>query len=291
MSAGITHRQVDAGGLSIHVAEAGAGLGPPVLCLHGWPEDASVYEPVMADLGRDAHVLALDLPAIGGSRGAPAGYDKRALAGVVRRVIGAIGLKHVTLVGHDVGGMIAYAYLRAFPGELGRVTILNVVIPGVDPWSEVIRNPKMFHFAFHATPGLPELLVTGHEAAYFDFFFETIAGPKGVPAALRARHVEAYLRPEALRGGFELYRGFKDDERFNASFAGQPVETPVLCLRGDRDYGEMEDYLDGFRRAGLRNVAGQTIAQCGHFALEEQPQAVAQAIRQFVGREAAEMVG
>jgi pimeloyl-ACP methyl ester carboxylesterase len=289
MTVEIQHRQVDAGGgVSMHVAETGAGRGPAVVCLHGWPEDASAFEPLMGELGESAHVLALDLPEIGGSRGAPAGYDKRSLAEVTRNVIVALGLNDVALVGHDAGGMVAYAYLRAFPGELARAAILNTAVPGVDPWSEVIRNPQMFHFAFHATPDLPELLVTGHEAAYFDFFFKAIAGPRGVSEALRKRHVEAYARPEALSAGFELYRAFKADETFNAKFAGQPVDTPVLCLRGDRDHGRMDDYLAGLRRAGLRHVRGRTIENCGHFSPEEQPRAVAQAIGELVGLEAVE---
>jgi pimeloyl-ACP methyl ester carboxylesterase len=283
MGAALANRQVEVDGLSIHVVEAGSGLTPAVVCLHGWPEDGSAFEAVMADLGRGAHVLALDLPEIGQSRGAPAAYDAATLAGAVRRTIAALGLKDVTLVGHDLGGMIAYAYLRAYPDELARAVIADVVIPGVEPWSEVIRNPQMFHFAFHATPDLPELLVTGHEAAYFDFFFKAIAGPRGVPAELRARHAAAYARPQALHAGFEWYRAFKEDERFNRGFDGRPLATPVLCLRGDRDYGKLEAYLDGLRRAGLTRVTGETIADCGHFMPEEQPQAMAQALRRFVG--------
>jgi pimeloyl-ACP methyl ester carboxylesterase len=48
----------------------------------------------------------------------------------------------VTLVGHDIGGMIVYAYLHAYPDTIEQAVIMNVVIPAVDPWSEVIRNPS-----------------------------------------------------------------------------------------------------------------------------------------------------
>jgi hypothetical protein len=43
---------------------------------------------------------------------------------------------------------------------------MNVVVPGVDHWSEVKRNPNIWHFAFHAVPELPEKLVQGKEAGF-----------------------------------------------------------------------------------------------------------------------------
>ena len=63
----------------------------------------------------------------------------------------------VTLAGHDAGGQIVYAYLHAYPEDLARAVIMNVAIPGLDPWDEVKRNPHIWHFAFHAVPELPEI--------------------------------------------------------------------------------------------------------------------------------------
>ncbi|HXP44229.1 MAG TPA: hypothetical protein VN833_28535 [Candidatus Acidoferrales bacterium] len=40
---------------------------------------------------------------------------------------------------------------------------MNVAVPGVDPWSEVMRNPYIWHSAIHAIRNLPELLVRGEE--------------------------------------------------------------------------------------------------------------------------------
>lgn len=166
----LRHRAVEAEGLSIHVVEAGSPDLPAVVLLHGWPESAVAFERVMVPLSATAHVVALDLPGIGDSVAPAASNDKRTLAKYVRAAIASLGLNDVTLVGHDVGGMIVYAFLHAYAGELRRAAILNVVIPGVDPWCDVIRNPQIWHFAFHAIPELPEMLVSGREAKYFAFF-------------------------------------------------------------------------------------------------------------------------
>ena len=68
------------------------------------------------------------------------------------------------IVGHDIGGMIAYAYLRHYRDAAG-VVIIDAAIPGLDPWDDVIRNPYLWHFAFHAIPALPELLAQDRPAA------------------------------------------------------------------------------------------------------------------------------
>jgi pimeloyl-ACP methyl ester carboxylesterase len=171
----------------------------------------------------------------------------------------------VTLVGHDVGGMIVYAYLHAYPKTLQRAVIMNVVIPGLDPWSDVIRNPHIWHFAFHAIPALPETLVAGRQAAYFDYFYDQLAGPVGVDKAARDTFVQAYARPEALRTGFEWYRTFPQDEKDNQGDKDDLVQTAVLYLRGEHEAGDLERYLNGLRSGGLRNVQGRVIAGSGHY--------------------------
>jgi pimeloyl-ACP methyl ester carboxylesterase len=284
-----THRSVDADGLSVHVvefrdAQPRAGERPGILFLHGWPENWACFQGLMPRLSREFDVAAIDLPGIGESCTIPTSGDKRTLARSVRAVLRELGWKDAHLVGHDVGGQIVFAYLKAYPGELGSAVILNVAVPGVDPWSEVERNPRIWHFAFHALPELPERLVAGHEAEYFGFFYDALsAQPGAVVEFARQRYAEAYRRPEALRAGFEWYRAFARDQRDNAAVKQQPVHTPVLYLRGSAEPGiELERYLAGFREHGLCQLSGDLISGSGHFSPDEQPELLAQRIEGFV---------
>jgi pimeloyl-ACP methyl ester carboxylesterase len=279
----LRHRQVDVEGLSIHAVEGGSSENPVVLFLHGWPEDVSAFAHVMLPLSKDAHVVAIDLPGIGGSVTPPPANDKRTLARIVRSVIHTLDLTNVTLVGHDVGGQIVYAYLHAYPAELKRAVMLNIVIPGIDPWNEVIRNPFIWHFAFHAIPNLPETLVAGHEAEYFAFFYAAIsARPDAVSKEARAAYLQAYSRPEALHTGFEWYRAFPQDERDNLADKGSPIATPLLYLRGEVEGGSLEAYVKGLREAGMGNVQGSVIPKSGHYALDEQSEGVEAILREFM---------
>ena len=83
----------------------------------------------------------------------------------------------------------------------------------------------------------------GHQAAYFDFFYDAIAARKGaVSDRARETYVRAYSRPEALHVGFEWYRAFPQDEKDNNGGKNYPVETPVLYIRGECE-GDLKPYL------------------------------------------------
>ncbi|MFT3867583.1 MAG: alpha/beta hydrolase [Nibricoccus sp.] len=280
----LRHRQIEVDGLVIRVVEAGESNGADFLLLHGWPEDWSLYESLMGILSAETHVVAIDLPGIGGSETVPQSGEKRWLAARVATLIRSLGLRAVTLVGHDIGGQIVYACLRRCPEIFARAVLMNIVIPGLSPWDKVIGNPHLWHFAFHAVPKLPETLVTGNIPKYFAFFFNTLGGPRGVSEKERARYAAAYARPGALQTGFDWYRAFDQDERDNRADHSRPVQTPVLYLRGDHEHGAIEDYIDGLRRAGCAEVEGALLANCGHFAPSEQPEQVAAALRSFVLR-------
>jgi pimeloyl-ACP methyl ester carboxylesterase len=283
------HHSVDADGLSIHVAELREAQQvdterPGILFLHGWPENWGAFQALLPRLSREFRVAAIDLPGIGESCSIPPSGDKRTLARYVRAVLRELGWKNANLVGHDIGGQIVYAFLQAYPGELNTAVILNAALPGVDPWSDVERDPHLWHFAFHAVPELPERLVSGHQAEYFAFFYDTLAAQPGtIPEFARQRYAEAYCRPEALRTGFEWYRAFAQDQRDNRVLRQPQVHTPVLYLRGGAEHGiELERYLSGLRERGLTQLSGDLIPGSGHFTPDEQPELLARRIESFV---------
>jgi pimeloyl-ACP methyl ester carboxylesterase len=280
----MNHQRIDVDGIPIHVVEGGERKARrSFLFVHGWPQDWTAFERVMTAFKDDARVVAIDLPGIGGSTMAPPSGDKHALAKFVRGVVVGLGLENVVLVGHDIGGQVAYAYLRRYPAEIDRAVLMDIAIPGIEPWTRIKQNPAIWHFAFHAIRGLPETLVAGRQAAYFDYFFDTIAAtPEAVTVAARTRYAAAYERVDALRSGFDWYRTFAQDEKDNRGYGGAPLETPVLCLRGDKDPGlDPEHYVRGLRDAGLREVESRLIRGSGHFSLDEQPDAVIAELRRF----------
>jgi len=166
-------------GVQLAVSVAGDPDRPALILLHGWPHSREIYDGVLEELGKRYFTLAFDLPEIGGSRGAPPSAEKRVLADILISAAEAIGARSMVVAGFDVGGMIAFAAARYYGGRIVGAVPMNTVIPGLHPWADVIANPTIWHFAFHAVPELPELLVAGHQRAYFDFFFDLLAGRRG----------------------------------------------------------------------------------------------------------------
>lgn len=276
----IRHRHVQLDGIALHVAELGDPSAPPVVLLYGWPQSWAEWQQVMRLAAGEFRAIAIDLPGVGQSSGATDG-SKRALAAVVHSLIEQLELDRPTIVGHDVGGMIAYAYLRRYQEAAGAV-IIDVVIPGVDPWDDVIRNPYLWHFAFHAIPALPELLVQGRQCPYLDFFFDALAAdPARISSGARAEYAQAYASDAALTSGFGFYRAFAQDARDNLDDTGS-AGTPVLYVRGEASRGAMDSYERGFRAAGIRQLATATVPDAGHFIPDEQPEPLWQQIREFI---------
>ena len=196
------HRQITVGDASLYLIEAGDPAAPPVLFLHGWPQDASSWAPVLELAAPTHHAIAVDLPGIGRSTGATDG-TKRAVAEVVRLLVEQLGLRRLTLVGHDAGGMVAYAYLRRFY-DLGHAVIMDTVVPGVAPWEDVLRAAAVAAYRGPALKaGFDLYRALPRDAA--DNELSAADGPAPTPLLyLRGEHepgdLDAYLKGFAAAG-------------------------------------------------------------------------------------------
>jgi pimeloyl-ACP methyl ester carboxylesterase len=98
-----------------------------------------------------------------------------------------------------------------------------------------------------------------------------------------AVYVHAMSQPGALRAGFEDYRaGGTVDLAHDRADAGRRIKAPTLVLWATEGGDAKTGVLDIWRQAA-QDVRGEGIAECGHFLAEEQPQAVATRLLQFLG--------
>lgn len=162
---------------------------------------------------------------------------------------------------------------------------MNTVLPGIEPWSKILTDPRIWHFAFHNIPQLPETLVDGHQREYFDFFVDVLAGnPEAITDTMRDAFAEAYVRPEALKAGFDWYRAMEADAKTNKRH--KRIATPLLYLRGDADHRKIDDYVKGLKEAGAENLTSGTLPGSGELAPLEAPEEFIAALKKF-GRKCA----
>src|SRR5580704_9743248 len=91
-------------GTTLHYVRGGSG--PAVVLLHGFPEDWYEFRLVMPRLAKRFTVIAVDLRGVGESAPSGSGYDAAGLAEDIHQLVMSLGLEHVYVFGHDIGGMV-----------------------------------------------------------------------------------------------------------------------------------------------------------------------------------------
>jgi pimeloyl-ACP methyl ester carboxylesterase len=265
-----------ANGTTLYYVRGGAG--PAVILLHGFPEDWYAYHRVMPLLAKHFAVVAVDLRGIDSSAATPGGYDAANMAEDVHQLVERLHLEHVYVVGHDIGGMVAYAFVRRYPETTRGVMLLDSPIPGLGPWDAVKANPLAWHINFQQTPDLPERLIAGREAIYFRHFLH-----RGTFSdADVARYARAYAAPEHLHALLEIYRAFPANEKFNAA-QRSAISLPLVLAPGQNSLFEnlMPSFAEALREHGCANVKIEVIKNGAHYVADEQPEAVAQLIERY----------
>lgn len=277
----------DVDGVRIHFCTAGPADGPVMLLIHGYPEMSIAWRKTVAPLvARGFRLVIPDLRGAGGSARPLTGYDKSTLAGDLAGVLDALGIQRpLTVVGHDIGAMVAYAFARRFPERTQRLAILASPVPGTDTFDQASRDgAKVWHYHFHQAPDLPEALTSGRERVYLERYYHDLAVD---PYAIDAEAFEAYIRfysqPGGMRAGFEYYRAFAKDAEDNRRWHAEqgPLTMPVLTLAGSSSrYAKL---LGPMMEEVATDVSFVAVPGAGHWLPEENPNAVAKALIAFAG--------
>ena len=200
--------------------------------------------------------------------------------------VNTVTFERIHLVGHDVGGWIAYAWAAQFQEQVRSLTLLDTAVPGTGaPQSSPLPpelNLKLWQFSFNILPDLPEILTTGRERELFDWLFEKKSERlERIPQTNRDRYVEAYSRPGAMSRGFAYYRSVAESAKQNTNFSTGKLPMPVLALGGQSATG---DRLRASMESLALQVEGGVIEDCGHYIMEEQPERVARELLGFFDR-------
>jgi pimeloyl-ACP methyl ester carboxylesterase len=86
----------------------------------------------MPRLGKRFTVVAPDLRGTGLSERIRTGYDKRTIAEDVRALILHAGAKHAHVVGHDMGGKVAYELAHLCPDAVSKLVLVDCLLPGTE---------------------------------------------------------------------------------------------------------------------------------------------------------------
>lgn len=254
------------------------GNGPVVVLLHGYAENSDSWAPLASDLMMDHTVVVPDLRGIGRSSKPLGGYDKKTQAKDIRAVVTELGYDRTSVVAHDIGNMVAYAYAATYPDKVARLVVMDAPIPGIEPWSEIVQNPGVWHFNFHGPDA--ERLVAGRERIYLDRIWNDFTGDPGKPdEATRNFFTATYAQPGAMRSGFAQFTAFSQDVKDNKIFEQVKLPMPVLAVGGEKSFGSLQAVI---MRHVANNVQEAVVAGSGHWLMEERPEETVALIRGFL---------
>jgi pimeloyl-ACP methyl ester carboxylesterase len=277
-------RVVDNDGVALHVAVAGDG--PPVVLLHGFPESARSWRHQIAPLVEAG--FSVWMPNLRGypPSGMPLGreaYRLRHLVSDVAAIVNASGYRRAHIVGHDWGGIIAWAFAGRHPALLEKLVILNA--PHMRIFEEKLWRSsqwlRSWYVAFFQLPWLPEKLIRARDYRTIRRLFEATPARKD---AFTHGDIDTYVaglsQPGALTAALNYYRA-------NVAHADMALastarcDAPTLIIWGKQDFALGAELLDGVERFAPR-ARIHWIEDAGHWIQNEAPEEVNRVLLDFL---------
>lgn len=273
---------IEVNGQRLETLIAGKSGKKLAVLLHGFPEFNHSWRfqiPLLVKLGYE--VWAPNLRGYGHSSKPPHMRDyaiEHLMEDVAQLIDQANNGRPVTLIAHDWGALIAWAFAASNLRPLERLVILNVPHParlaeGLQTWRQV---KKSWYALFFQLPWLPERLLAAGGARAIGRAFSALAMDQTNfgPEVLQV-YRETALIPGALTAMVNYYRAAAQTPGFS-NFARDkvaPITVPTLMIWGEEDLAlgvELTDGYDGlvqdFTLCRLKGV--------GHWVQQEAPEAV-----------------
>lgn len=284
---GVEHRFIDLGdGVTIHVADAGPADGPPVMLVHGFPQNWWEWHALIGPLAADGYrVLCPDLRGAGWSSAPRSKYLKNEMAEDLAGVLDRLGVGPVKLVAHDWGGPVAFILMLQHPEKVSGFFGLNTVAPWVN------RDLRMFRHLWRFWYQIPILLpvigprVLANRNARFSRMLTSWVGAGFAPPDDDLQvYIECMRQPGHAAAGSRWYRTFQVREMarwMRGEFDDARVDVPVRWLHGTGDPVIRTDLLRGYEdRCGDFEV--ELVDGVGHWIVEQRPDLVLDRLRKFL---------
>lgn len=258
-----------------------AGSGPPVVLIHGMVNSSHHWREVALRLADRYTVIAPDLIGHGDSATPRGDYSLGAHAAVIRDLLTAIGVGSATIAGHSLGGGVAMQFFWQFPQRVERLVLVSSGGLGHEV-SPLLRSAALpgASAALRLVAGRRSLAALGRVAAALD--------ARGSAGGVYVRAIVRALRPLERAGSREA---FLQTLRSVIDLQGQHVSAtdrlyllgpvPTLIVWGERDNTIPLQHGRSAHEA-IPHSRFETLPRAAHFPHLEDPEGLADLIRDFV---------
>ena len=264
------------------------GAGPPLLMLHGYPQNHFMWHSTAPELAKEYTVIIPDLRGYGKSM-APQGdedhynYSKRVMAEDLKGLMNHLNFNKFFLVGHDRGGRVAHRMVRD-----NKTSILGLIILDICPTLDMYESTNMefatayFHWFFLIQPsGIPEKIIELDPKLWLKNCLQKWSSGHDFGEA-ENEYLTTFSQPDKIHGSCEDYRaGATIDLVHDRQDRHKKINVPVHVLWGSKGFvGKAFNPIEVWQNYVLGEVTGNSL-DCGHFIPEEKPNETIVEIKNF----------
>ncbi|GAB7327609.1 hypothetical protein MBLNU13_g11457t1 [Cladosporium sp. NU13] len=261
----------------------------PILLLHGFPQTSHQFRHVLPLLARAGHrCIAPDYRGAGRSSTSHTDFRKTTMAADMLALLDALAITEpVHVLGHDIGGMIAFALASRHHERVRSICWGECPLPGTSAYerSKTEDAVQFFHFIFHSVADLPEALVAGRERVYVSHFLNKITHILGAFSEADVDfYGEAYAQPGAMRCAFGVYRAFERDAEENREWVGREgkCKVPSMILSGEKSRHRVDAQEMVLEFTERELVQEGVVEGAAHYLAEESPGGLVEVVLPFL---------
>ena len=246
----------------IELAYDRRGQGTPLVLLHGYPLDHTIWEPVLPLLENDFDLILPDLRGFGESDAPATEYGMADYAADLAGLLDRLGIDKAAVAGHSMGGYVALAFARLYPQRIPGLGLVASQALADPPEKKAGRYQEAEHILAHGVNDVAE-----------GMSIKLTANPR-LQVALKELILRQ--RPEGLAGALRAMA-----ERQDSMFLLPGFDFPVAIIHGLAD-GLVPIEHARLVQAGVKKGHLTEVENAGHMPMMEAPQVTAAALKRLI---------
>jgi pimeloyl-ACP methyl ester carboxylesterase len=279
---GLTHHRVRVNGTTLHYVAAGTS-GSPIVLVHGFPETWWTFHKVIPLLAETHRVFAVDLRGFGDSDHEAGAYDSATSANDLHQLVQHLDVGPVHITGQDISGGTMFRLAVTHRADVRSFTAIEMGLSGFGlEMLADITHGGAWHIGMLAAPGIPEILLAGHEHAFLgQYAFPSMcATPGAITESDIAELARTYAGPRGWRGAIGLYTSMLREGAEIQALAKSPgLQAPVMSIGAGGGA-----FTAGTMSKVTTSVSAVLLDGVGHYVAMEAPDRLASALLAFIER-------
>lgn len=265
------------------IAHGTYGTGTPVVLIHGTPSSSYIWRNVVPGLTAAGYMVHVyDLLGFGLSERPWNPDTDTSVTGqvpVLRELLDHWNLDAAHIIAHDIGGAVAKRFALEDPDRVTSLTLIDIV--SYDSWPSRRTREQM-------QAGLDALISAAdadHRAHYRDWLLSTVENKDGLAGSALDTYLDFISNPVG-QGSLYQHQVMHYDPKHTQEIAERLPDLgkgPVQLIWGANDAWQVVDWAHKLH-AAIPGSELHVLENCGHFAMEDQPEAVTALLLDFLSR-------